>query len=519
MDSQRRFLRGILVLSAVAFVFFTLEFLWEWDRLGRPSVSYAGRSANVKMVDVLSPMARAYNNILAMLIATVGLAIPLTANMHTPKLIDMFLRDRINQAMLIFFALGAAHVLWVAFLVGPEFAPVWSYRLAVGGAMLGWVIVIPYFFYVVRFLDPSNILARIKEQIIRVVERESTGEVDTAQAHHLIRDQVHQIGTIIIKSVDRADRGVVAEGIWSLKQILDHYRPLKGRMPAAWFQVERRDLIGLSKEALEMLSADRTWFEHQVLWQMYLAYQSALAKAPDALSALSDTVRIIGIRSAAAGDDKALELAVKFFNNFLREAIKRKDTHAIYDILFQYRQLACELCDRPALLEQVAHYLGHYARYALANGVAFVPQFMAFDLGQVAIRASERGRPLTPTPLPPEGERGRGEGAAAAFLTELLELKHFAGLEPLLMIVKAKATTGAALMDLGRVAEAERLRANLADVPEPVLAQAERELLALQDPSFWEVTDRQLNFEWVPLEKRPTLQKFFALARRREGLV
>ena len=42
-------------------------------------------------------MARAYNNVLAMLIATIGLAIPLTANMHTPKLIDMFLRDRINR--------------------------------------------------------------------------------------------------------------------------------------------------------------------------------------------------------------------------------------------------------------------------------------------------------------------------------------------------------------------------------------------------------------------------------------
>ena len=124
MDTQRRFLRGILTLSVLACVFFTLEFLWEWDRLGRPGVeqlSYAGNSNNVKMVDVLSPMARAYNNILAMLIATVGLAIPLTANMHTPKLIDMFLRDRLNQAMLFIMALGAGNVLFVDYLVGPHF--------------------------------------------------------------------------------------------------------------------------------------------------------------------------------------------------------------------------------------------------------------------------------------------------------------------------------------------------------------------------------------------------------------
>src|SRR5205823_5269879 len=135
---------------------------------------------------------------------------------------------------------------------------------------------------------PSNILARLKEQVLRVVDRESAGSVDTTAAHELVREELHQIGTLVLKSIDRADRGVAAEGIWCLKQVLDHYRPLKPRMPEAWFKVERRDLIGLSKEALDLLNEDRTWFEHQVLWQMYLAYQNALAKAPDAISALSD---------------------------------------------------------------------------------------------------------------------------------------------------------------------------------------------------------------------------------------
>ncbi len=40
---------------------------------------------NPKLMDLMSPIARAYNNILAMLIATIGLAIPLTANMHTSR--------------------------------------------------------------------------------------------------------------------------------------------------------------------------------------------------------------------------------------------------------------------------------------------------------------------------------------------------------------------------------------------------------------------------------------------------
>src|SRR5262249_34531301 len=121
-----------------------------------------------------------------MLIATIGLAIPLTANMHTPKLIDMFIRDRTNQLMLGFCALGAANVLWVDYLIGPHFAPLWAYRIAVLGALLGSVGLIPYFFYVIRFLDPSNILERLREQITWAVDRANRGEMEMPAAHELI---------------------------------------------------------------------------------------------------------------------------------------------------------------------------------------------------------------------------------------------------------------------------------------------------------------------------------------------
>src|SRR5215471_750154 len=155
LAGMRRLFWRSLAIAFVAFaLLFGSEFLFEWRRAGYPGwsdVSWAGVN-NAKLVDILSPMARAYNNVLAMLIGTIGLAIPLTANMHTPKLIEIFLRDRINQVVLSFIALGAAHVLWVDYMVGPNFAPTWAIALAVYFAMVGWALVIPYFFYVVRFV-------------------------------------------------------------------------------------------------------------------------------------------------------------------------------------------------------------------------------------------------------------------------------------------------------------------------------------------------------------------------------
>jgi hypothetical protein len=495
MENQRLFLRGIAILAVTTFILFSIEFLVEWNRLGRPSEeqrNYADHLNNTKLVDVLSPMARAYNNMLAMLIAAVGLAIPLTANMHTPKLIEMFLRDRINRVMLILGALGASHVLWVDYLIGPEFAPMWAYRLAVYGAVLGWIVVIPYFFYVIRFLDPSQILGRLKMQVIHDVERAKLGKNEVGPAHDRVRDSLQQIGTIVLKSIDRADRGVAAEGVWEFKELLDYYRKNKGRLPEIWFKVERRDLVGLSAEALDILNADGTWLEHAALWQMYLIYTSALTKAPDTLSALSDAVRVIGAHAAGDSDDKVLELAVRIFNNFLREAIKRKDMHAIYDLFYQYRRLGLELDGRPALLERMAAYLRYYSDLALAAGMEFVPQMLVFDLGALVDRAFEKKSP-----------------AADALLHQWLAIRHRTASAPLPVAVKGKAIIGGRLLQMGYRAEAAEVKAALSDVPQETLRRAEDELLRLGDRIFWEVTDRQVNFEWVPPDRRESLKQFF----------
>ena len=56
-------------------------------------------------------------------------------------------------------------------------------------------------------------------------------------------------------------------------------------------------------------------------------------------------------------------------------------------------------------------------------------------------------------------------------------------------------------------AEAELVRKNLVDVDPTHIDRAESELLAA-DRSFFEVTDRQLNLEYVQPERREPLKKF-----------
>jgi hypothetical protein len=491
-------MRKLFVRSfAIAFVAFALifgmEFFVEWRRAGYPGwgdMSWASEPTNQKLVDVLSPMARAYNNVLAMLIATIGLAIPLTANMHTPKLIEIFLRDRVNRWVLTYITFGAAHSLWVAYMIGPRFAPTWAITLSVYMALVGWALLIPYFFYVVRFIDPSRLLVRLRDAATHIVVITADREADPIAAQQELGKRVGQIGTIIIKSLERNDRDVAAEGAWALKVLLDHYERHKSRMPREWFVVDRADFVGFSDEALEMLSEAKTWYEMKCLQQLELGFLRAIAGPTDTVSVFSDAVRVIACRSHERHDEQALRLAIRFFNSFLREAIKARNLRAVYDVFHQYRKLARMIVDRPELLVEIGRHFTYYATMARSFGLVFAPQLALFDLGYVTRRAYERASPAAPT-----------------LLREVLALPHRTGEDVHSMAVKAKLILGGFFVENKRDAEAELVRKNLRDVDAAELERAEADLLSA-DRAFFEVTDRQLNLEYVPPERREPLQRF-----------
>jgi hypothetical protein len=410
--------------------------------------------------------------------------------MHTPKLIEMFLKDRINQVVLSLMAVGAAHVLWVEYIIGPTFAPTWAFTLAIVFAIFGWAILLPYFFYVVRFVDPSRLVVRLKDSTMSVVRNVADRDLDAADAQTDVSIRVNQIGTIIIKSLDRNDRDVAAEGTWALKQILDDYDNYKSRMPKEWFKVDRADFVGLSDEALEMLTDDKTWFEMKCLQQIEHGFLRALHGANDTVSTFSDATRVIACRADLHHDEQAIRLCIRFFNNYLREAIKARNLRAVYDVFHQYRRLGRDLVDRPELLRAIGNHFAYYAVMAKTYGMLFAPQLALFDLGYVTRRAYERASPVS-----------------GDLLKIVLSLPHRTGNDLHSMAVKAKLILGGFFVENELVTEADIVRKNLSDVDATHIERAEVELLAAEK-SFFEVTDRQLNLEYIPPERREPLRKF-----------
>jgi len=144
---------------------------------------------------------------------------------------------------------------------------------------------------------------------------------------------------------------------------------------------------------------------------------------------------------------------------------------------------------------QIGRYFQVCAEVAAQSGLLFIHQLAAFDLGWLVRCAYESGN-----------------GAAADLPTEQLAFQHIASGKRVPQVVKAKLELGAFFLEMVQDEEA-KVRKNLSDVSPEAFASLGKELLQVEERCFWEVTDRQVNFEWMPPERRQKVRVFLDSSR------
>lgn len=495
MKGERFYLQLLVIIfTAIAVllaVVFAVDLATAKDPATGKPVSWSELQASAPMARALtSPCARAANNLIAMLLTFIGLAIPITANLYTPKLIEIFVRDKVNLCVLGFFSVYAAHTIFAASTVWDNYFGRLSIGIDIAGAIFGWGLLIPYYFYVLRFLNPVTIIERVKELILvefRNLDR-IAGEVRAAQQR--LNQKVLHLGSVIIRAVERADRDVSLDAIRALEEVVFTYQHRKSQLPQGWLEAPAELFTGLSEDALEFLRTDRTWFEHKCLTQLSLAYNAALAKMPDAVSAISDALRTIALHARSQGDRATLMLAIRFFNTFVREAIKKKDVHAIYDIMHQYKVLSRDLMPTHSdVVLEIARHLKYYADFARLQGMPFIYELSSYELGEMVMWAYER-------------EISTRDDLLAIVL-------GFEGAAASTRLVKSRAILAGYFLEHAHAAPADRVRESLEGVPAAILEQALGEILNTRERSFWEVTDRQVNFDYVDERQKQRVRSFF----------
>jgi hypothetical protein len=495
MDHRKFALRLLIALFSIALVTFWAEAAWDFmhavnPQTGKPlELSELHVTATMARA-VASPFARAYNNILALLLTFISLAIPLTANLYTPKLIEIFIRDRLNIVVLSSYALLAAHSLFAIALSFDVWTPQVPFWIDGIGAVAGWLLLLPYYFYVLSFIDPLTIIKRVHRSLTDELENVARNKLPIKLAQQQVNQRIINLGSVLQRSADRADRDVVFDAIKAHMLELARVRAVKPRLPPQFFSVTSGILVGMSSDATDLLSRDCIWMEHRIVSQLILAFKISLGKMPEGVSALVHAIKNAAHEEARLGNDAVFHLLVRVFNTFLREAIKKKENAPVYYVVYNYKTLIRRLLsDRPELVAELVRYLRYYAEFARSQGLGPVYDLISYELAELAELAYERDA-----------------DPCGMMLDAVLE---FEGADRSAGLVKARVILAGFLLERGLDIELSRVLDTLHGVPRATLVAARNGILGTVNAAFWEINDRGTNIDYVEPQRREKVREIF----------
>ncbi len=504
-DLRRIWLGPLFLVAPAAALALGVAFGIDWYLNRPPELHDLGPVALLFNYDLetlqnaLGNLAQTVSAVMGLVITVVAIVVQLAATRYTPRVTELFFRERTNILVLGFFIVACLLAIWVSLSVGNGFLPRVSVVASLAAVTISLLLVVPYFAYVFDFLEPEKVVSRIQEHAVAAT-RAGLG-AEEAQARVL--GAVEQLADIAVAAVASQDKIISARAVDAMRTLLVDYLSTKARLPAAWFEpgaalCRNPDFLSMNHEALSDIARGRLWLEWKVLRQYQTAYNESLDKNPDMNYLIAINTRYVGEAALAKADQRVVGLVVKFMNTYLRATLNRRQVRTAYNILNQYRQLAESMIVSGAadLVTEIAGYLRYYGQTAHGMDLGFVTETISYDLATLCEVAHELDSP-----------------AHEALLAALLELDKEAESEAqeatLRGVRKAQARLATYYLQRGDEATARRIRHDMEQERPERLASIRDELLAVKSKDFWEVIDRGANFDYMDDARKALLRTFF----------
>lgn len=529
----------VLAILGLAVVIFVLAFWLNvlTERPGDPvhpdSVGGLAEALLYQDVDqarnTLSGLGEVMAAVLGLALTVSSIIVQLAATRFTPHITSLFFRARTNLLVLGFFVTATVFVVWVNFSIGDSYVPRWGVLFSMLLMTASLLLLFPYFAYVFDFLDPEKIVGRITANGLYACTpiRGKAGEaVDRRQLQAI--EAVEHLTNIGLNALQQKDKNIASNAIDALCKFAVLYGETKAGMRRDWHRVSQwnrqsPDFVSLSTEAIGDLTERGTWLEWKILRQYQMIFGEGLTQIKDACYLIAIDTRRLGEAAARRGDLQALDLAIKFFNTYLRATFNANDIRTSYNILHQYRQLGefvieeegrmvqsagkrsereqREARERAAILVRrsvdIARFMRYYSGVAFQRGMVFIAEVIAHDIGSLCAAAFH-------------AESSCHDAILRYFLAvdDIAESRD-----------QQKALGGVRLAQIklatiylvrGAVSLAKRVADDMAGEDHRRLRGMWQKLVKLDDREFWEVNDRGVNFEYLPPEQKAVLPRFFA---------
>ena len=457
-------------------------------------------------LDAVGNAAEVISALLAIVITVVAIVVELAATRYTHRITDLFIREPINVIVLSFFVLTTVLCLWIAATFGSEVSPeallpqaaLW---LPLAMLTICLVVLLPYFAFVFAFVSPLNTIRRLKAQALVSIGRYAKrGEPERIE----ILEAIEELSDLARGSLTHKDRTIAMAVTDAFHDLLLDYWQVRDALPDDFFELDGElardpDFVAVAASVRDQLGREKGWLEVKILRQYLELFSSSLGQGRDVGSFLAIRTRNLAIESEDESRSM-LRLCIQFFNSYIRASINGRDLRLAYYVLDQYRQLAEELIARgdDELATECANFMRYYGQIAYDANMKFLIETVAYDLFRLIEFSEQHGSPAT-------------DALLAIFLEVDRPEEPFDGDEDrLLGVRRIQAQLAAALLYRGDQSRANLIRDDMREERPERLALIRDELARETHSTYWEYTDRGVNFAYLPPEQQPHMEAFFA---------
>lgn len=448
--------------------------------------------------------------VLAIAITVVAIIVELASNRYTHRITELFVREPINFLVMGFFVVTALQGVWVNLIIDytpgdpSSFVPYIAIGVAMGMLTLCLSILLPYFAYVFEFLNPINIVERIREKTLAPIRARAFAEGRMPVAQQEAVRGLEQLADVSLNAMEHKDKGVSMAGVDAMSALLIDYQKLRGELPEPWFGIDGKlahnpDFVSMAPEVLDDLRQRRIWFEWKILRGYQSLYNEALNKMRDINYLVAINTRLVASAAWDFDNPELFALVVKFFNTYLRSAINAHDIRTAYNVLNQYRLMAEEALRRDNSAYravEIAKYFKYYGLLSFHAKLPFILETVAYDLCALTACAFDAKSPCT-VPLLRILLQVDKEGDSESQETSLRGVR------------KAQLKLASYFLLHEDEQLAREVYLDMKDERPERLASIRDELLSVHSREFWEVSDRGVNFDYLSGEQKNMLLMFF----------
>lgn len=505
----RKYTKWTKNIPAAMWLFLAFFGYFLWESILQPSLTNVNpltvlRGGSMDFAAAqgfLNVQIRTLGVILAALFTLCAIAIPITSNNYTPKLVNLFINDVVNQLMFGLLVVSNLFANYTLFSMLGTSVPRVNLVIVALLSMCCIALTVPYAYYIFNFLQPEQIIQHIEAEILEDIDA-AVETVDSTLLHELrskvILDSKY-LSNIILRSVDRHDRDTAMFGLESMRNIFDSYFCVKESMPPEWFKVSRADFMALSPKMWEQIEEGKTIFEAELLEELSLLYSMSLGKMNDIVRIISEMLHHIGLQGIQKNHRRTVELTYMYFNSFIRISLTQRLANTVYILAFYYRQLAERaMKTNPEDATRIAFFLDYYAHQAVRMGIVFIPNLLSYDVADLTILAFQT------------------DCSCKYRLLEIYcDFERVAIMRDSPGVIKSHIKLATALHKMGFEEEKDQLCEALCHVRWELIANAFEEIESVETPDYWEITDRNQHLDYVLPEMRESFADIKRLLQTR----